>query len=178
MAGRPVRRQRIARQNRIFADPEFWDRLFDEYLSQGNMNRAAQTAAKDCNVSYHALMNEIRTNPERRRRWDDCREMLAEKQIDDINETMSDLKHGQIEASAGRTIINTKQWLAEKYAPSVYGQKTQVDMKVTDTNTEHLKALQELMTQKKASPIDVTPKPKEIDGPDEGSTVPAGTGLD
>jgi len=174
MAGRPVRRARLARQARIFADPEFWDHLFDAYLSLGNMNRAAQTAAKDANISYHALMNEIRTNPERRKRWDDCREMQAEKQIDDINEIMSDLKNGQIEPSAGRTIINAKQWLAEKYYPSVYGQKTQVDMKVTDTNADHLKALQDLMNRKA---IDITPEPKRLPGND-GETLPTGTELE
>jgi hypothetical protein len=171
MPGRPVKRQRIARQNRIFADSEFWDRLFDEYLSKGNMNRAAQTAAKDANIGFHALMNVIRTEPDKRRRWDDCRQMLAEKQIDDINETMDELKTGQVDPSAGRTIINTKQWLAEKYAPSVYGQKTQIDMKVTDTGAEHLKALQDMMNRKA---INITPDPKQL--PD-GETIPAGTDI-
>lgn len=174
MPGRPVKRAKAARQARIFADPEFWDRLFDEYLSKGNMNRAAQTAAKDANIGFHALMNVIRTEPDKRRRWDDCRQMLAEKQIDDINETMNKLEHGLIDPSAGKTIINTKQWLAEKYGPQVYGQKTQIDMKVTDTNAEHLKALQDLMNRKA---IDITPEPKRLPGNDR-ETVPTGTELE
>ena len=174
MAGRPVRRAKLARQARIFADPEFWDRLFDEYLNVGNMKKSVETAAKDANVSYHSLMKEISTKPDLRKRWDDLRVMLAEKQIDDINETMNKLEHGLIDPSAGKTIINTKQWLAEKYGPQVYGQKTQIDMKVTDTNAEHLKALQDLMDRKA---IDITPEPKRLPGND-GETLPTGTELE
>lgn len=45
----------------------------------------------------------------------------------EINQTMTDVKNGTLDASQGRLIIDTYKWLAGKFYPKMYGDKQQID---------------------------------------------------
>ena len=59
----------------------------------------------------------------------------SEMVIFEINETMSDLKKGVIDASQARVIIDTLKWLASKYYPKMFGDKLDLTTKDEKINT-------------------------------------------
>ena len=50
----------------------------------------------------------------------------AEMLIFEINQTMSDLKFGKIDAPSARVIIDTYKWMASKFYPKMFGDKLDV----------------------------------------------------
>ena len=50
----------------------------------------------------------------------------AEMLIFEINQTMQDVKQGKLDASQGRLIIDTYKWLASKFYPKMFGDKTDI----------------------------------------------------
>lgn len=61
----------------------------------------------------------------------------AEMLTYEINQTMQDLKDGNIDAPAARVIIDTLKWFASKFYPKMYGDKLDVTSgdKPIETNT-------------------------------------------
>lgn len=50
----------------------------------------------------------------------------SEMLIFEINQTMQDLKNGDIEANAARVIIDTYKWMASKFYPKMFGDKLDI----------------------------------------------------
>ncbi len=48
----------------------------------------------------------------------------AEMLIFEINQTMQDVRTGTLDASQGRLIIDTYKWMASKFYPKMFGDKT------------------------------------------------------
>ena len=46
--------------------------------------------------------------------------------IFEINQTMQDVRAGVLDASQGRLIIDTYEWMASKFYPKVFGDKVDV----------------------------------------------------
>jgi len=154
MSGTPVRRARKARVKRMFDDPAFWEVLFDGYSEFGSLPKMS----KEIQVPYKVLYHKITTTPELNERYKEARLAHAELTVDQIRSINDKLEQGQLDPSAAKTLINSKQWIASKYSPIMYGERQTIDMNLTDATELHLAALRKQMTVK-----DITPKPKEID---------------
>lgn len=50
----------------------------------------------------------------------------AEMLIFEINQTMQDVRTGNLDASQGRLIIDTYKWMASKFYPKMFGDKVDV----------------------------------------------------
>ena len=133
MSGTPVRRARRAREARMFDDPQFWDKIFDGYAEFGSLPKMA----KEIEVPYKKL--------------------YAEMTVDEIKTINDKLEVGHLDPSTAKTLINSKQWIIQKYSPIAYGERQTIDMQVTDATQLHLEALRKQMKN-------ITPKPKEIEG--------------
>ena len=154
MSGAPIRRARKARIQRMFSDPEFWDKIFDGYSEFGSLPKMS----KEIQVPYKVLYNKITTTPELSERYKEARLAYAELTVDQIRGINDKLEQGLLDPSAAKTLINSKQWIASKYSPILYGERQTIDMHVSDATELHLDALRKQMTVK-----DITPKPKEIE---------------
>lgn len=56
----------------------------------------------------------------------------AEMLIFEINNTMNEVKQGKLDASQGRLIIDTYKWLAGKFYPKMFGDKSVIDVTSKD----------------------------------------------
>jgi len=155
MSGTPVRRARKARIQRMFSDPEFWEKVWDGYSEFGSLPKMS----KQIHVPYKVLYNKITTTPELNERYKEARLAYAELTVDEIRSINDKLEKGFIDPSAAKTLINSKQWIASKYSPILYGERQTIDMQISDATQLHLEALR---TQMK----DITPKRKEIEESD------------
>ena len=152
MSGTPIRNARRAREERMWSDPEFWSKIFDGYAEFGSLPKLA----KEIEVPYKKLYHKITTTPELKERYDEARAAYAEYTVDEIKNINDKLEIGQLDPQTAKTLINSKQWVIEKYSPVMYAQKQTIDMQVTDSNKLHLEALRMIMKN-------ITPKPKEIE---------------
>ena len=157
MAGKPIRNARRAREARMFDDPEFWDKVFDGYAEFGSLPKMA----KEIKVPYKTLYHKITTTPELKERYTVAREAYADLSVDDIRSINEKLERGHLDPSTAKTLINSKQWIIQKYSPILYGERQTIDMQVTDANQLHLEALRSQMQLN--NPKDITPKKKEIE---------------
>ena len=89
-------------------------------------------------------------------RYAEAREAYAEMTVDEIKEINDKLEVGHLDPSTAKTLINSKQWIIQKYSPIAYGERQTIDMQVTDATQLHLEALRKQMKN-------ITPKPKEIE---------------
>ena len=147
-----IRRARRAREERMWADSEFWDKIFDGYAEFGSLPKMA----KEIEVPYKKLYHKIITTPELKERYDEARCAFAEMTVDEIRTINDKLEVGHLDPSTAKTLINSKQWIIQKYSPIAYGERQSIDVKVTDATQLHLDALRSLMK-------DVTPKQKELE---------------
>ena len=152
MSGMKIRRARRAREERMWADSEFWDKIFDGYAEFGSLPKMA----KEIEVPYKKLYHKIITTPELKERYDEARCAFAEMTVDEIRTINDKLEVGHLDPSTAKTLINSKQWIIQKYSPIAYGERQSIDVKVTDATQLHLDALRSLMK-------DVTPKQKELE---------------
>jgi len=152
MSGTPVRRARRAREARMFDDPTFWDKVFNGYAEFGSLPKLA----KEIEVPYKKLYHMITTTPELKERYEEARCAYAELTVDQIRGIEDKLEVGHLDPSTAKTLINSKQWIIQKYSPIAYGERQSIDVKVTDATQLHLEALRSLMK-------DVTPKQKELE---------------
>lgn len=155
MSGTPVRRARRAREARMFDDEEFWEKVFTGYSEFGSLPKMA----KQIQVPYKKLYHKITSTPELNERYNEARKAYAELTVDQIKDINDKLEVGHIDPSAAKTLINSKQWIASKYSPILYGERQTIDMQISDATELHLEALR---TQMK----DITPKRKEIEESD------------
>ena len=152
MSGTPIRRARRAREARMFDDPEFWDKIFDGFAEFGSLPKMS----KEIQVPFKKLWHKITTTPDLNERYIEARQAYAEMTVDQIREINDKLEQGYLDPSAAKTLINSKQWIASKYAPILYGERQTIDMQVTDATQLHLEALRKQMKN-------ITPKPEEIE---------------
>jgi len=138
----------------MFDDPAFWDKIFDGYAEFGSLPKMA----KEIEVPYKKLYHKITTTPELKERYVEAREAYAEMTVDEIKSINDQLQVGHLDASTAKTLINSKQWIIEKYSPISYGPRQTIDMQLTDATQLHLDALRLQMQMK-----DITPKKKEIE---------------
>lgn len=50
----------------------------------------------------------------------------ADMVTSEISDTMSDLRHGRIDAPTARVLIDTLKWFASKFYPKMYGDKVDI----------------------------------------------------
>ena len=141
----------------MFDDPEFWEKVFDGYSEFGSLPKMS----KEIQVPYKTLYHKITTTPELNERYSEARQAYAELTVDQIRSINDKLEQGHIDPSAAKTLINSKQWIASKYSPILYGERQTIDMQLTDATQLHLDALRLQMQMK-----NITPKPKEIEESD------------
>ena len=61
----------------------------------------------------------------------------AEMIVFEINQTMNDLRHGEIDAPTARVLIDTYKWMAAKFYPKMFGDKLDItsdNQKINSTN--------------------------------------------
>ena len=138
----------------MFSDNEFWDKIMDGYAEFGSLPKMA----KEISVPYKQLYQKITTDPDLKERYESARKAYAEMTVDQIREINDKLEQGFIDPSAAKTLINSKQWIASKYSPILYGERQTIDMQLTDSTQLHLEALR---LQMKQSIKDITPKKKK-----------------
>lgn len=152
MSGTPIRTARRAREARMFDDPEFWDKIFDGYAEFGSLPKMS----KEIEVPYKRLYHKITTTPDLNERYNEARQAYAEFTVDKIKDINDKLEIGQIDPASAKTLINSKQWIASKYAPIMYGERQTIDMQITDATQLHLEALRKQMKN-------ITPKTEELE---------------
>jgi len=137
----------------MFADEEFWDKIMEGYAEFGSLPKMA----KEIQVPYKTLYHQITSDPDLKERYEVARKAYAELTVDQIREINDKLEIGQIDPSSAKTLINSKQWIASKYSPILYGERQSIDMAFTDATQLHLEALRLQM----APPIkNITPRKK------------------
>lgn len=156
MAGRPVRKAKRARMERMFADPQFWEKIFDGYAEFGRLDQLA----KEIDVPWRMLYNKIVSDPKLKEMYQQAKSAYAQMTVYEIDDIRKKLEMGQIDPASAKTVINAKQWVAEKYAPVDFGQQQNINMVVQDATQMHLNALQDRM---KKTAINITPEPKKLD---------------
>lgn len=78
-------------------------------------------------------------------------------------------------ASYYRELLKTKMWRVEKLNPARYGQRQNIDMRVTDVNKQHLDAVRELTRLARAPHVSITTREANAQLPAiEATAIPLG----
>ena len=141
--------------------PVFWN-TFESMIAEGNGLRKVGNAM---GIPHVTLLRWIDETPGMRDLYDRAREARAESLADYAQETVEAVRTGEIEAHAGRVVLDFAKWRTKADNPGIYSEK--IDSRVTaDVNIKrgHLEALRDI--------IDVTPKPltESSDGTSDGTS--------
>jgi hypothetical protein len=68
----------------------------------------------------------------------------ADSALDEMADVEKKLEEGDLDFNTARELMKSKQWRAERLNSGRYGQKQQVDMRVTDTTKLHMDMLRTL----------------------------------
>ena len=125
----------------------FWN-TFEAMIAEGNGLRKVGNAM---GIPHVTLLRWIDETPGMRDLYDRAREARAESLADYAQETVEAVRTGEIEAHAGRVVLDFAKWRTKADNPGIYSEK--IDSRVTaDVNIKrgHLEALRDI--------IDVTPQ--------------------
>lgn len=149
MAGSPKKRAKKDAALRKFADPKFWDKVFDRIA----IGLSLRECAAAHNIIFSQFYRTIHADPELERRLSVALQAKAFGKVDKIESDLRDVRTGEIDANAGRVLISGNQWLASKLDPDRWGDKSKVEVKVTDMTQLHLEAMR-LLSRENEQVID------------------------
>ena len=144
--------------------PEFWDELFNA-VSLG-MSMMEWCVHKD--VPYTTIQGRIRKSAELAQSWSRAREARALVHAEQIEKLAQKCEDEEIKPDTARVAIQARQWLASRMDASLWGEKIQADIKVTDVSQVYLEQLKTLMLARE--PKDITPSADNVrtnEGDDE-----------
>jgi hypothetical protein len=156
MAGNPQKKAKREKADKLFATSDFWEMIFDEISTGQNLPGLAHAA----NLPYRWIIDKINSSPELRANYDKAKNAQGISQAERISELAAKVESGEIEPNAGRVAIDARKWLASRFNPEQFGERTQHDVKLTSVHKLHLDAHQELAA--KFSPKVINPA-KEIE---------------
>tara|TARA_B110000196_G_C21144704_1_gene665900 strand:- start:105 stop:572 length:468 start_codon:yes stop_codon:yes gene_type:complete len=140
MPGRPKKQAKTISTWKLFGDPEFWETAF-------KLMAAGESTTVICgtfNVTTNGFMNRIKSDPDLFQRFEQARENRANWHAERIENIINDVDAGIIDAHAAKVSIDARKWLASRMDPNSWGDKTRVDLNVTDVTQLHLEAIREL----------------------------------
>lgn len=141
MAGSPIKRARKERAQKLMAQEKFWPNLFD-YISHGGS--LVEYAAIN-EVPYSTLHRNLMEVPERKELFDAARRARAEWHVDRMENLAKQVEQEQIDPNAARVVADIRKWTAARLDSKQWGDKQNIDLKVTDTTQLHLEAVRNLM---------------------------------
>ena len=98
---------------------------------------SGMSARKACQLddmpSYVTVWNWLKTDDDFRNKYQVAIELRAQGLDDQIDDTINEMRNGEIDAQQARVIVDTYKWRAAKLYPRLYGdnQKIDVEHKVT-----------------------------------------------
>jgi len=131
---------KFEKDSRILADPEFWDNAF-KIVAAGEYTRSI---GDYFGVSNDRMMAHIKKDPALSSRYEEARLARAQYHTERIEKIIDDVETGAMDAHAAKVSMDGRKWLASRMDPHLWGDKTRVDMNVTDTTQLHLEAIREL----------------------------------
>lgn len=147
MAGRPKIRARREKNLARMNEPGFWDDFFEKIAGGISLKMLCEIKG----IPYTQIMGQIKKDPDLQSHWDWAKKTKALRHIEMIEEDADEIRDGRLDPLIGKTVISTRQWLAERLDPKEWGNKHQHDVKVLDVTQLHLQALQAI---NEAQPIE------------------------
>jgi len=131
---------RQKREAAILNDPQSFEHFF-KIIAAGEPTKAA---AEYLDLSVHKILSYIKVNQALQESYDNALEARAHYHGERIEKIANDVETGDMDAAAGRVSLDARKFLASRYSPQRWGDKTRVDLTVTDINKLHLDAIREL----------------------------------
>lgn len=109
---------------------ELCSRFLDLVASGMSARKACQ---REDMPSYVTVWNWLKTDDNFRNKYQVAIELRAQGLDDQIDDTINEMRNGEIDAQQARVIVDTYKWRAAKLYPRLYGdnQKIDVEHKVT-----------------------------------------------
>lgn len=140
MTGRPKKKAKFIKESHLYTDPEFWENVF-KLMGAGE---STAVIAQTLQVSSSTMMNRIKHDPDLSQRFEIARQNRAQYHTERIEQIINDVEVGVIDAQSAKISMDARKWLAARMDPNAWGDKTKVDMNVTDVTQLHLEAIREL----------------------------------
>ena len=160
MAGTPIKREKRAKAQKLMKDESFWDHIFEQIAEGVNL----PVLAAGAQIPYRTLHENITKDPVRQSKYEQARHAQAAWQEQQINKIADRVESGIIEPQAAKVSLDARKWLASRQNPTVYGERTQHDVKIQSIHTLHLEAHADLAQRMKQIPD----QGETIDHEDEG----------
>jgi hypothetical protein len=147
MAGSPLKTARRLRWLAMREKPETLESILECVAEGGSL--AAWCTVHD--VAYRSVHEWI-TQPgtDRALAFEAAKRAKAQALVEQIDATATKVESGELRPDVGRTVIETKRWLAQVHDRAQFGERVQVDAKVEHTHKLHLDALMRLRAQRLA----------------------------
>ena len=156
MAGSKAKRERRERWLRLKHDPEFIDDILERVATGDSL---LQLAA-EYDVAYSTLASFLAGVPgtsgatasqDILERYARARQSRAGYNVARIEAMAEKIERGQLDPKAGKVAIDTRQWLAARLDPHLWGDKTRIDHHHQGSVSMHLEAIKQLVGQDAAS---------------------------
>ena len=152
MAGSKAKRERRERWLRLKQDPEF----VDEVLERVATGESLLMLAAEYDVAYSTLANWLgghrdtggSASPEIQESYARARMNRAGWNVARIEEMAEKIERGHLDPKAGKVAIDTRQWLAARLDPHLWGDRSRVDHHHQGTVSMHLQAIKDLTAGK------------------------------
>lgn len=108
-----------------------------ELIATGNSLVRAIELTKGA-PSYTTVINWLDSKPEFLANYTRAREVSGDYDADRIRDVSAKIERGEIEANAGRVVIDALKWSAGKRKPKVYGDKVAIEQSGTVTHSHQI----------------------------------------
>ena len=94
-------------------------------------------------MAYNTVNDWIKRDADRNDRYERARIARAEWHVSDIEEMMTEVRHGTLDPASARVIAENKRWIASRMDPHLWGDKVQLEATVSiqDKYLEAIKGL-------------------------------------
>lgn len=134
--------------------PWFNENLFNAVLVRLGEGETVRAIAKDMGFHKGTFWRICEDNAELAARYARAREVQAHDQFERIVQLAQMTENGEIDPQAARVAIDARKWAACKLMPKKYGEKIEVDQKVTVEAGESILALlSSVRAEREALPV-------------------------
>lgn len=143
-------------------DPEWWDAFVEKLSNHGRLKAHLDMEG----IPWSTWSRWLKQNPEKQEQVQEALKGFAAAVVETMQTDIDayDLQDPKF----ARLRSDTQQWLASRYNPAQYGDRSRVDVTITDKSAEHLEALRELSKTRRIK--DVTPQPMTLEHHAEDQT--------
>ncbi len=145
--------------------------LLCSFIAQGLSIRAA---SEQLNTDPKAVYRWLERNPDLRQRYARAREHRAHARYERIDQVLTDMREGLVDAQQARVEVDAIKWQCSKELPSTYGDKLELNgnLNVTVSVADTLRA-----REQRAGIVDVVPVIQAaIESPKSAPTYPDPSG--